>query len=113
MKMKERYGVGWSETRGLFGAMQPREPDVISIKPHRPTTFSEIPTDTLRGLWLAKFGEYAVNVKDLNRLAGEDICEVGQELANRNLIVFEKILSISDIEPSFYYVLLREKHGNN
>lgn len=72
------------------------------------TAFKDTPTEVLRNLWLVKFGSRHVAVDALQPLIGDDIIQVGQELANRNLLRYEKLHDPMNFEIKEFYELVEE-----
>lgn len=98
-KATERYSTGWSDYRGVFKPSH--SSDMFT---NRPTGLEDVPTDVLRNLWMVRFGSRAVLADDLPS-KGDDILMVGQELANRNLVKYEKLNRVDEVDARFYYIL--------
>lgn len=79
----------------------------IEMTQIRNTKFTNVDTEVLRNLWLAKFGGHAVSLNDLKDLE-DDIIEVGQELANRNQIKFETLHSPTHVDIQHFYILEKD-----
>jgi len=72
------------------------------------TSLGDIPTATLRNLWMARYGSRAVRCETvMDELANND-AEIAQELMNRNLVKHEKHWRLDAGEEEYYYVLERE-----
>jgi hypothetical protein len=112
IKMKDRYSMGWSDARGIFGNNNDVNPLKTGMNLGRKTNLEDVPTDVLRNLWLAKFGGRAVTMNDMHNHRFDDIADVGQELANRNLIRLETLERPDIMERNNYYILEKED-GNN
>jgi hypothetical protein len=80
----------------------------IEMTQIRNTKFTNVDTEVLRNLWLAKFGGRAASLQDLKGLDGDDIIEIGQELANRKQIRFETQGYVDRTEIKHFYVLEKD-----
>ncbi len=98
INMLNRYNFDWSAY----------EPDGVKVNQRRNTGLEQVPTETLRNIWMARFGSRAVLMKDLYELRGEDIADVAQELVDRNLIRSEQNFRADEGEVKNYFVLERE-----
>ena len=105
-KATERYSTGWSDYRGVFNEGEQ------SRYRYRATGLEDVPTEVLRNLWLIRFGGRAVLAEDIPPKGTDDIAEVGQELANRNLIRHEKVTRQDLLETKYYYIL-EKADGDN
>ena len=107
-KATERYAMGWTD---------PRMPDVgapttLELHKHVNTGFEDVPTETLRNLWMVRFGARNVTLDEMYELRFDDITKVAQELANRKLVRQQKINRMEMAATLHYYVLERE-HGDS
>lgn len=80
----------------------------IEMTQIRNTKFTNVDTEVLRNLWLAKFGGRAASLQDLKGLDGDDIIEIGQELANRKQIRFETVHSPTHVDIQHFYILEKD-----
>jgi len=103
-KATERYAMGWSDPRVVF---KNRDFSVDTLHPpgHVTTDYTDVPTETLRDLWIVRFGSRAVSMSVMYELRHEQIAEVAQELMNRHQIREEKTMRHDVDEISYYYVL--------
>lgn len=104
-KATERYAMGWTDLRGMTN----RE---IKVNQRRHTGYTEVPTDVLRNLWMAYFGNRIVHVREVWAAREEDIADVAQELVNRGLVTEEMQKSVEQLTPSHYYKLAKEDANN-
>jgi hypothetical protein len=109
-KATERYAFGWTDPRGIFGngGLIKMDNDTRFAA----TEFKDTPTEVLRNLWLIKFGSRHVAIDVLQPLNGDDIIQVGQELANRKLLRYEKLNDPMNFSSKEFYVLEKED-GNH
>jgi hypothetical protein len=96
-KMTDRYAMGWTD---------PRMPQFGK------TGFEDVPTDVLRNLWLVKFGGRVVSVDDMAALNGDDIADVGRELADRKQLRHETNYR-ADLDETLYYYILEREDGDH
>jgi hypothetical protein len=101
---------GWTDPRVVF-----KDDDVHINTLHPPghitTEYTDVPTETLKNLWMARFGSRAVTLKHMDEIREEQIVKVAQELMNRNLVSHYTDLKIDTDEKITYYVLGR-RNGN-
>lgn len=107
-KATERYAMGWTD---------PRMPDVgvpttLELHKHVNTGFEDVPTETLRNLWMVRFGARNVTLDEMYELRFDDITSVAQELANRKLIRQEKINRM-EMDAALHYYVLEREHGDS
>ena len=110
-KTKERYAFGWTDPR----MPQCNEPNTLIAGRLYRTDLEEIATETLRNLWLVRFGEHAVTLRDMYALRDDvSIMSVVKELANRGLVDQETLHRVDTDMKTPYYVLsrIRGKNGN-
>jgi hypothetical protein len=101
-------GTGWTDPRMPdFGA-----PTTLELHKHVNTGFEDVPTETLRALWMLRFGARNVTLNEMYELKFDDIARVAQELANRKLVRQEKINRM-EIDATLHYYVLEREHGNN
>lgn len=106
-KATERYAMGWSDPRMPdFGA-----PTTLELHKHVNTGFEDVPTETLRNLWMVRFDARNVTLNELYELRFDDIARVAQELANRKLIRQEKINRM-EMDATLHYYVLERASGN-
>lgn len=105
-KATERYAMGWSDMHGIFGNQGLIKMD--NDTRYAATKFKDVPTEVLRNLWLVKFGDRRVAVEVLVPLNGDDIIQVGQELANRKLLRYEKLNDPMHFSTKEFYILEKE-----
>lgn len=79
---------------------------------HVATDYTDVPTETLRNLWLARFGGRAVTQIDMYAIKEEQIVEVAQELMNRHQ-VSERHDYRADIDEDTAYYVLEKTSGNS
>jgi hypothetical protein len=104
-KAKERYAFGWGDPRGEFDV------DNVSMFSHRETGLKDVPTQVLRDLWMVRFGVRGILTTDMPT-SGDDIVNVGRELANRKQIRHEKITR-EDLFETHHYYILEKADGDN
>ena len=75
------------------------------------TDYTDVPTETLRNLWLARFGSRAVAKIQMYVIREEQIVEVAQELMNRKQVSARHEYRADTDEDIAYYVL--EKTSGN
>jgi hypothetical protein len=108
-KITERYSMGWTDPRmATFGNPQ----TTLELRTHISVGLDDVPTETLRNLWMVKFGARNVTLNEMYELRFDDIVKVAQELANRKLVTQNKIHRMDMDEPLHYY-LLEKEDGNN
>ena len=104
--------------RYSFGSTDPRMPNfgnpktTLDLNMPLNVGFGDVPTETLRNLWMVKFGARNVTLNDMYELRFDDIAKVAQELANRKLITQNKIHRM-DMDEAVHYYLLEKDDGNN
>jgi len=76
------------------------------------TGLEDVPTETLRNLWMVRFGARNVTLKELYEIRFDDIAKVAQELANRKLIRHETINRM-ELDARIHYYLLEKEHGDS
>jgi len=101
---------GWTDPRVVI-----KKTDVYINTLHPPghitTEYTDVPTETLKNLWMARFGSRAVTLEHMYEIREEQIVKVAQELMNRNLVSHYTDLKIDTAETHRYYVLERAR-GN-
>jgi hypothetical protein len=110
-KATERYAMGWSDPRVVF---KNRDFSVDTLHPpgHVTTDYTDVPTETLRNLWMARFGSRAVEKQDMYVVREEPIAEMAQELVNRRLVSVQ-IINRMEIDATLHYYVLEREHGNS
>ena len=107
-KATERYAMGWTDPQMPdFGA-----PITLELHKHVNTGFEDVPTETLRNLWMVRFGARNVTLGEMYELRFDDIARVAQELANRKLVSHE-IINRMEMDAALHYYLLGKEHGNS
>ena len=95
---------GWTDPRSFY-----KDKDVYVNILHPPghvtTDYTDVPTETLKNLWLARFGSRAVRLHYMYEIKDEQIAEVAQELMNRNKVSYQSEFKTDTEEKSTYYVL--------
>jgi len=115
MKMKDRYAMGWTDPRGLFGQSNGEMYfPCIEVEGGVPTDFGDASTETLRDLWMVRWGKRAVEHTMLREAEKNEDPVIGamQELANRHLVTFEMVEHVDRAERDYYYMLKREANAN-
>lgn len=88
------------------------EPTTLELHLRVRTGLEDVPTETLRNLWMARFGARNVLLSEMYELRFDDIARVAQELANRKLVSHE-IINRMEIDATLHYYLLGKEHGNS
>jgi hypothetical protein len=76
------------------------------------TGLEDVPTETLRNLWMVRFGARNVTLNEMYEIRFDDIARVAQELANRKLISHE-IINRMELDGTLQYYLLEKEHGDS
>ena len=101
---------GWTDPRVVI-----KKTDVYIKTLHPPghvaTDYTDVPTETLKNLWLARFGSRAVTQIEMFAIREEQIAEVAQELMNRHQVSERHDYRADTDEDTAYYVL--EKISGN
>jgi hypothetical protein len=100
-KATERYSIGRAD-----------ESTTLELHVHLDTGLEDVPTETLRNLWMARFGARNVTLNEMYEIRFDDIAKVAQELANRKLIRHETINRM-ELDARIEYYLLEKEHGNS
>jgi hypothetical protein len=100
-KATERYSIGRAD-----------ESTTLELHVHLDTGFEDVPTETLRNLWMVRFGARNVTLNEMYELRFDDIAKVAQELANRKLIRQETINRM-ELDARIHYYLLEKEHGDS
>lgn len=113
-KTTGRYSFGWSDPRGVLRSGGFARGSVLRPA-GTPTQLEDVPTETLRNLWLAKWGQRAADADDVHAAygAGDGILDVMQELSNRNLIRYETLYAMDKDMKIDYYVLEKAAYANS
>jgi len=90
-----------------FGEKPPLE-----LHMHINTGLEDVPTETLRNLWMARFGARNVTLNEMYALRLDGIAMVAQELANRKLIRQETINRM-ELDARIHYYSLEKEHGDS
>jgi hypothetical protein len=104
-------GTGWTDPRSFVKA---NGVYINTLHPpgHVLTDYPDVPTETLRDLWIVRFGSRAVPMSVMYELRLEPIAEVAQELMNRHQIREEKTMR-HDVDEISYYYVLENIYGNS
>jgi hypothetical protein len=100
-KATERYSIGRAD-----------EPTTLEVHMHMNTGLEDVPTETLRNLWMVRFGARNVTLNEMYELRFDDIARVAQELANRKLVSHE-IINRMELDGTLQYYLLEKEHGDS
>jgi len=100
-KATERYSIGRAD-----------ESTTLELHVHLDTGLEDVPTETLRNLWMARFGARNVTLNEMYEIRFDDIAKVAQELANRKLIRHETINRM-ELDARIEYYLLEKEHGDS
>lgn len=110
-KATERYSMGWTDPRGVLGT----GPQVDELRygltlMSLAEPFADVPTSTLRNLWMARWGSRAVLVEDVRLAleAKEPVLGAMRALSDRKLVRYEKVTDLRRDEDKYYYTLERE-----
>lgn len=115
MAVTQRYTTGWTDPRGSFGQSNGEMYfPCIEVEGGVPTDFGGASTETLRDLWMVRWGKRAVDHVLLSEAEKNEDPVIGamQELANRHLVTFEMVEHVEKLERDYYYVLKREANAN-
>lgn len=99
----------------MFGMTYAKEPRSLLREPGAiQTQLRDVPTETLRDLWLVKWGQRAVRAECVyDAYAAEDgIMDVMHELNNRRLVSRQTQNNIETLIQQHYYVLEKEAHAD-
>lgn len=102
-KATGRYATGWTD----LGA-----PTTLELHKHVNTGFEDVPTETLRNLWMVRFSARNVTWNEMYELRFDDIAKVAQELANRKLIR-QEVINRMEMDAALHYYVLEREHGNS
>lgn len=100
-KATERYNIGRAD-----------EPTTLELHIRMNTGLEDVPTETLRNLWMIRFGARNVTLKELYELRFDGIARVAQELANRKLVSRE-IINRMELDGTLQYYVLGKEHGDS
>ena len=104
-KATVRYATGWTDPRI-------EAPTTLELHKHVNTGFEDVPTETLRNLWMVRFGARNVTLDEMYELRFDDITKVAQELANRKLVSHE-IINRMEMDATLHYYVLEREHGDS
>jgi hypothetical protein len=108
-KATERYSMGWTDPRIInFGGLK----TTLELHTRMNTGLEDVPTETLRNLWMVRFGARNVTLNEMYEIRFDDIARVAQELANRKLVRHEKINRM-EMDATVHYYLLEKEHGDS
>ena len=100
-KATERYNIGRAD-----------EPTTLELHMRMNTGLEDVPTETLRNLWIVRFGTRNVTLSEMYELRFDDIARVAQELSNRKLVSHE-IINRMEMDGTVQYYLLGKEHGDS
>ena len=95
---------GWTDQRVVFRKTTAYI-KILHPPGHVATDYTDVPTETLKNLWLARFGGRAVTQIEMYAIKEEQIAEVAQELMNRNQVFERHDYRADTDEDTAYYVL--------
>jgi hypothetical protein len=108
-KAAERYSMGWTDTRMFsFGELKA----TLGLSKHVNTGLEDVPTETLRNLWMVRFGARNVTFDEMYEIRFDDIAKVAQELANRKLVRHETINRM-ELDAKIHYYVLEKTSGDS
>ena len=88
------------------------EPTTLELHMRMNTGLEDVPNETLRNLWMARFGARNVTLSEMYELRFDGIARVAQELANRKLISHE-IINRMELDGTLQYYLLGRENGDS
>ena len=100
-KATGRYNIGRAD-----------EPTTLEVHMRMNTGLEDVPTETLRNLWMVRFGARNVTLNEMYELRLDGIAKVAQELANRKLVSHE-IVNRMELDGTLQYYLLEKEHGDS
>jgi hypothetical protein len=100
-KATGRYNIGWAD-----------EPTTLEVHMRISTGLEDVPTETLRNLWMVRFGARNVTLSEMYELRFDGFAKVAQELANRKLVSHE-IINRMELDGTLQYYLLGKEHGDS
>jgi len=112
-KTTERYSMGWTDPRGLTQRPSFRRGSLLRVHGIA-TAFKHTSTETLRNLWLARWGQRAATADEVHAAYAEadGVMEVLQELYNRDLMKHVVNYVPERHEQTEHYVLEKEAHAD-
>ena len=100
-KATERYSIGRAD-----------ESTTLEVHVRLDTGLEDVPTETLRNLWMARFGARNVTLNEMYALRLDGIAMVAQELANRKSVRQQKINRM-EMDATIHYYVLEKEHGDS
>ena len=100
-KATGRYATGWADA-----------PTTLALHMRMRTGLEHVATETLRNLWMVRFGARNVLLSEMYKRRFDDIAKVAQELANRKLVSHE-IINRMEMDATLHYYLLGREHGDS
>jgi len=100
-KATGRYATGWADV-----------PTTLELHMRMRTGLEHVATETLRNLWMVRFGARNVLLSEMYERRFDDIAKVAQELANRKLVSHE-IVNRMELDGTLQYYLLEKEHGDS
>lgn len=80
----------------------------FKLNQRRTTGLEQVPTETLRTLWFAKYNGRAAPMRQVYAESAEDFADVAQELYDRKLVRYEEHYAADKAETTRYFVLEKE-----
>ena len=114
MKVTERFSMGWTDPRGIFGGGVVADILKGVYATEQSKQFKDVSTEVLRSLWLVRWGGRRATLSQVTSAVENEEPVVGamRELCNRGHVRFEehKSFSTDDVSHCYvlYYVLERE-----
>jgi len=84
----------------------------LELHMHINTGLEDVPTETLRNLWMARFGARNVTLNEMYALRLDGIAMVAQELANRKSVRHQKINRM-EMDTTIHYYVLEKTSGDS
>jgi len=84
----------------------------LELHMHINTGLEDVPTETLRNLWMARFGARNVTLNEMYALRLDGIAKVAQELANRKSVRHQKINRM-EMDTTIHYYVLEKTSGDS
>ena len=83
------------------------------MQPRSHTGFEDVDTETLRNLWMVRFGSRGITMRQLYDVRGEDINMVAQELYYRGEVTQEVIHKQNTLEVETFFIMKKEQDGDH
>ena len=105
-----KYQFGYTDPRAAMSVVD----DLGSPLQHRSRTgFEDVDTETLRNLWMVRFGSRGITMRQLYDVRGEDINMVAQELYYRGEVTQEVIHKQNTLEVETFFIMKKEQDGDH